>query len=272
MIKRKGQLYWNVEKTVLTEKMFSEMLSDKNEKLYQNALSYFASIRPLISPEDASDFQWIKMEYTVPYFMDLAFRCRNRVFGIMFASLGRDGILSNPPFYEERMRLMEENDITGCILPFDNTGNVVRLVEDKFNLINASLYIEEGRIEEVVPEKLSGEEFRETSLWELYNTAVMAIVENLHNNEGIDNMLYQSYPGVSPNICWIDKDNVFNWMVIDIVKERELKPEMPSELLSTIARNNGLGHYALCELSNPYAPNIFPRGQKFDLRFEITDL
>ncbi len=272
MIKRKGQLYWDDNKTILTEKMFSEMLNEKNDKLYQNALSYFASIRQFISPEDVSDFQWIKMEYTVPYFVDLAFRCRNRVFGIMFAVLGKDGILSNPSFFEERMRLCRDNDIIGCILPFDSTGSVVRLVEDKFNLINASAYIEEGRISEVVPEKIGGEEYRETSLWELYNNAVMAIVENLHDKEGIDNMLYQSYPGVSPNICWIDKNNVFNWMVIDIVKERDLKPEMPIALLETIAKNNGLGHYALCEISNPYAPNVFPRGQKFDLRFEITDL
>lgn len=272
MIRRKGQLYWDDGKTTLTEEMLKEMLSDKNEVLYRNAVSYFSSIRTLISGEIISDFQWIKMEYTVPYFLDLAFRFRSRVYGIMFAEIKRDGILSKPPFYEERMRLCSEYDITPCILPFNDKGEVVILVEDKFNLLDAHLYIEEGIIKEVCPEETPDDEYCETSRWELYNTAVMAIVENLHDKEGVDNMLYQTYPGVSPNICWIDRNNVFNWMDIDIVKERELKPDMPTKLLETISRNNGLGHYGLCEISNPYAPEAFGRGGKFDLRFEITDL
>ena len=78
--------------------------------------------------------------------------------------------------------------------------------------------------------------------------------------------------GVDPAICWIDNDNVFNWMVIRTVKERDLKPEEPKELLEKISTNQGKGHYGLCEISNPYAPNVFPRGQKFDLKFEIIDL
>ena len=273
MITRKGQLYWDDEEVTLTEKMFAPMLDEeKNGKRYYNAIAHFSALRSQIDPEILKDFQWIKMEYTVPYFVDLAFRCRNRVFGVMFASVGKDGILEGQSGWDERYALSEKNDIIPCILPFSSDDNVLKLVDDKFNLVNAKRYREEGITEAVVPEKVSGEDFRECSDWELENMAVMAIVENLHDKEGIDQILYQTYPGVYPNIYWIDKDNAFNWMLIKFVKERELKPEKPEEMLKKIALNNGYGHYGLCEISNPYAPNVYPRGQAFDLRFEIIDL
>ena len=273
MITRKGQLYWDDEEVTLTHGMFAPMLDEeKNGKRYYNAVAHFSALRSLIAPDVLKDFQWIKMEYTVPYFVDLAFRCRNRVFGVMFASVGRDGILDCQSGWDERYSLCEKNDITPCLLPFDKDDNVLPLVSDKFNLVNAKRYREEGIIEAVAPELVASGDFRECSGWELENMAVMAIVENLHDKEKIDQILYQTYPGVYPNIYWIDKNNAFNWMLIKFVKERDLKPEMPQAMLEKIEGNNGYGHYGLCEISNPYAPNVYPRGQAFDLKFEIMDL
>lgn len=273
MIRRKGQLYWEDEEVKLTDDMFAPMLDeDKNGRRYYNAAAHFSALRSLIAPSVLKDFQWIKMEYTVPYFVDLAFRCRNRVFGVMFGSVGKDGVLEGQTGWDERYSLCKKNDITACILPFDPDDNVVSLVNEKFNLVNGERYRTEGIIEAVVPENVSTDDFRQCSGWELENLAVMAIVENLHDKEKIDQILYQTYPGVYPNIYWIDKENAFHWMLIKTVKEREEKPEIPEKFLSAISANNGFGHYALCELSNPYAPNVYPRGQAFDLKFEITDL
>ena len=274
MIKQKGQLYWDDTVTTLTPSAFKEMLEEeKNGRRYYAAVAHFSALRTQIAPEDLKDFQWLKMEYTVPYFVDLCFRFRSRVFGIIFTTLHSDGVLEGQTGWEEKFRLCSENDIIPCFLPFnEKTDNVEKKVNGIFNLIDAVRYRTEGIIEEIDPLSYKDEEIRETSSWEKHNMAVMAIVENLHDKEEIDNILYQSYPGVQPAVCWLDKKNVFNWMVIDEVGERDLKPEMPHALLERIASNNGLGHYGLCEFSNPYAPNVFPRGQKFDLRFEITDL
>lgn len=273
MIRRKGQLYWDDGEVTLTDDMFTPMLDEeKNGRRYYNAVAHFSALRSSIEPSVLKDFQWIKMEYTVPYFVDLAFRCRSRVFGVMFATVGKDGVLEGQTGWDERYSLCQKNDITPCILPFDRDDNVVRLLDDKFNLVNGIRYRTEGIIEAVVPEVVSTDDFRECSDWELENMAVMAIVENLHDKEKIDQILYQTYPGVYPNIYWIDKENAFHWMLIKTVKEREEKPAEPEEILTAISANNGFGHYALCELSNPYAPNVYPRGQAVDLKFEITDL
>lgn len=273
MIRRKGQLYWDDAIVTLNDDMFSPMLEEeKNSKRYYNALAHFSSLRSSIEPSLLKDFQWIKMEYTVPYFVDLAFRCRNRVFGVIFTEVEKDGILSGGTWWDERFRLCAENDIIPCYLPFDSSESIIKLVEDKFNLIDAERYRSEGIIKAVVPEAVSTDDFREYSKWEKENMAVMAIVENLHDKEKIDQILYQTYPGVYPNIYWIDKDNAFHWMLIRTVDEREEKPAVADEILTAISGNNGFGHYALCELSNPYAPNVYPRGQKVDLKFEIFDL
>lgn len=273
MIRHKGQLYWDDEEVTLTDEMFKPMLDEeKNGMRYYNAVAHFSALRTLIEPSILKEFQWIKMEYTVPYFVDLAFRCRTSVFGIIFASVGKDGVLEGQTEWNERYSLCRANDIIPCLLPFDSLNNVIKLVDDKFNLVNAEKYRSEGILEDVVPEEISTEDFRECSEWELENMAVMAIVENLHDKENIDQILYQTYPGVYPNIYWIDKENAFHWMLIKTVKERDEKPGVPSEMLKTIESNNGFGHYGLCEISNPYAPNVFPRGQAFNLRFEITDL
>lgn len=90
--------------------------------------------------------------------------------------------------------------------------------------------------------------------------------------EGIKEILYQTYPGVYPQICYIDKDKSFNWFAVDIVKERDVRPKRNDEILDAIIKKVGRGHCALSEITNPYAENVFPRGQKFDIRCEISNL
>lgn len=273
MIRQKGQLYWDDERVKLDDAMFKYMLSDdENTERYYNALSHFSSIRSEIEPSLLSHFQWIKMEYTVPYFMDLSFRFKNRVFGIIFSSIGKDGIVKDDSGWKDRADLCLEYDIIPVLLLFDDKNNVMNFTDDLFALISAERYREEGIIESVDPLKIGTDDFREMGDYEILNTAVMAIVENLHDKENIDEILYQTYPGVYPNIYWIDKNKALNWMIVETVKEKSARPEMPEKMIERIKLNSCIGHYALCEISYPFADSVYPRGQKFDLKFEITDL
>lgn len=273
MIRQKGQLYWDDNDVDLNDKMFSYMLDDKlNSPRYHNALSFFSSLRSEIEPSLLSDFQWIKMEYTVPYFMDLSFRFKNRVFGIIFVTVGKDGIILDDSGWKERSKLCLENDIIPALLLFDDSNSIIKAVGDKYNLVSAIRYKEEGLTESINPEKAADDSFREMGDYEIENMAVMAIVENLHDKENIDEILYQTYPGVYPNIYWIDKNGALNWMIVKTIKEKGKRPEIESGMIERIKSNRGIGHYGLCEISNPFADRVYPRGQKFDLKFEITDL
>ena len=273
MIKRKGQLYWDDKITTLSNDDFSLMLDEKTNTIrYNSALSFFSSLREKIEPSLLKDFQWLKMEYTVPYFADVVFRFKNKVFAVIFVKKEKDGLLNRTCTIEMSLETCRKNNLIPSLMVFNDNGDILNLTNNKYALLNGYKYYEEGLIEEVDPEKIATDDFASLSEWELYNTSVMAIVENLYNKEKITQILYQTFMGVDPAICWIDNDNVFNWMVIRTVKERDLKPEEPKELLEKISTNQGKGHYGLCEISNPYAPNVFPRGQKFDLKFEIIDL
>ena len=57
--------------------------------------------------------------------------------------------------------------------------------------------------------------------WEELNNAIMAYVQDLRDKQEISDILYQSYPGVDPAICWIDKEGMFNWMMVRTMKEGE---------------------------------------------------
>ncbi len=273
MIRHKGQLYWNDEETLLTEKMLDEMLDEKTNAIrYSRALDYYSIIPSVIDRGTLNDYQWLKMEYTVPYFADFIFRYRTSVFAVIFTLLRSDGTLDIKKEWDERFEILKKNDIVPCLLPFDKDGNIVRIVDDPFDLVDAVRYREEGIVSAVIPSEYADGKFRECSQWEKHNAAVMAIVQNLHDRENIDDLLYQSYIGVSPSVCWLDSNGVFNWMMIEEVGEKEAKPDFPEEILDRITLNRGKGHYGLCEFSSPYSPGVFPRGEKFDLKFEITDL
>lgn len=273
MIKQRGQLYWDDRKTILSDEMFSYMLDENtNTVRYYNALNHFSEVRNFIDPSLLPDFQWIKMEYTVPYFVDLAFRYKSNVYGIIFVSIGPDGGISDKTKWKDRSDMCTKYDIIPSLLVFDENNNVHKAVNDPFKLISALRYKEEGIIEEVKTIEDSSDEFKPMSGFELENMAVMAVVENLHDKENIDEILYQTYPGVYPNIYWIDKNKMLNWMMVQTVNERDLKPDVPKEMLDRISLNRAQGHYALCEVDSPYSPGVYPRGEKFDLKFEITDL
>ncbi len=272
MIKRKGQLYWYDDKSNLSEKHIEYMINEGREKLYNKALDYISSLKNVLPPLVLKDFMWVKTEYTVPYFVDLAFSYKNILYGILFEAYGEDGMLSSDPLWPLIKDMCKMYDVRPCILPFDKSGELIIREGKPFPLLDAEKYYEEGLIVEIDPLSFSSDEMREVSLFEMLSSAVIAEVENLINKENVKEILYHTFPDVYPNIFWIDKNKTLNFMVIETVKERDDKPTMPREMLKTIEKSGAYGHYALCEFSNPYATNVFPRGSKFDLRMEITDL
>lgn len=274
MIKQLGQLYWDDFIVNLTKDEISSMLNeDYFAPKYEIAINHFHSLTNRLTNNcQPSDFQWLKLEYTIPFFADLVFRCKNKVFAIIFAQLDDDGFLKNISYINNSILFCKDNNLISSLLVFDKENNIINLTSDKWALLDASSYFNEGKLVSISPDELCDSEFIEASNWELYNSAVMAIVEDLFNKQKITNLLYQSYLGVDPCICWLDKDNIFNWMVIRVIKEDEEIIEEPKALLDTIKKNNGLGHYGLCKITNPYGKNVYPRGQAFDYKFEITDL
>ena len=270
MIKQKGQLYWNEDEIKLNEDIFSLMLNEKTESMYSKAFEFFSSLGNSMPLEIMSDLKWIKTQYSVPYFVDFAFMYKTTLYGIIFARMLHDGTLEKTPLIEEEMRLCGENDIIPVILPFDTKGEVIATSRSLLSLIDARRYYSEGIVEDVDITKCK-DEYKECSKWELLSLSVSALVEKL-KKEGIKEILYQTYPGVYPQICYIDKDKSFNWFFVDIVKERDVRPKRNDAILDAIIKKGGRGHYALSEITNPYAENVFPRGQKFDIRCEISDL
>lgn len=274
MIKQLGQLYWDDNKTSLTKDEISKMLNeDYFVPKYEIAINHFHSISAILTNNcKPSNFQWLKVEYTVPFFADLVFRCKNKVFAIIFAQINDDGFLNNIHYINNSLQFCKNNNLIPSLLVFDKDNNIVNLTMNKWALIDAYKYFNEGSIVSISPDELSSDEYTESSNWELYNSAVLAIVEDLINKQKIKELLYQSYSDFDPCICWVDTNNIFNWMVIRVIKEDEKIIEEPKELLEIIMKNNGLGHYGLCKVTNPLAKNVYPRGQAFDYKFEITDL
>ena len=120
MIEQKGQLFFDPEITGLSKKAIGEMTKEKNEMLYPIALNHFHSLIPSIRNMIEGDMQWLKMEFTVPYFMDLCFRAKNNVYGVIFGQEINDGNIYFPLDLDVSIKKCEENDIIPCVLVFDN--------------------------------------------------------------------------------------------------------------------------------------------------------
>ena len=273
MIEQKGQLFFDPEITGLSKKAIGEMTKEKNEMLYPIALNHFHSLIPSIMNMIEGDMQWLKMEFTVPYFMDLCFRAKNNVYGVIFGQEINDGNIYFPLDLDVSIKKCEENDIIPCVLVFDNNLDIVPLVDDKWCLIDAKSLFFSREIKAVIPDNdNSSTSFKAMDKWEEINNAIMAYVEDLRDKQEISDILYQNYPGVDPSICWIDKEGIFNWMMIRTMKENEEEPIFDQFIVDKLNSIGGKGHLSIALLSNPNTKVVLPRGESVDIKMEIEDL
>ena len=273
MIEQKGQLFFDPEITGLSKKAIGEMIKEKNEMLYPIALNHFHSLIPSIRNMIEGDMQWLKMEFTVPYFMDLCFRAKNNVYGVIFGQEINDGNIYFPLDLDVSIKKCEENDIIPCVLVFDNNLDIVPLVDDKWCLIDAKSLFFSRELKAVIPDNdNSSVSFKAMGKWEEINNAIMAYVEDLRDKQEISDILYQNYPGVDPSICWIDKEGVFNWMMIRTMKENEEEPIFDQFIVDKLNSTGGKGHLSIALLSNPNTKVVLPRGESVDIKMEIEDL
>lgn len=273
MIEQKGQLFFDPEITGLSKKAIGEMTKEKNEMLYPIALNHFHSLIPSIRNMIEGDMQWLKMEFTVPYFMDLCFRAKNNVYGVIFGQEINDGNIYFPLDLDVSIKKCEENDIIPCVLVFDNNLDIVPLVNDKWCLIDARSLFFSREIKAVIPDNdNSSTSFKAMGKWEEINNAIMAYVEDLRDKQDISDILYQNYPGVDPSICWIDKEGIFNWMMIRTMKENEEEPIFDQFIVDKLNSIGGKGHLSIALLSNPNTKVVLPRGESVDIKMEIEDL
>ena len=273
MIEQKGQLFFDPEITGLSKKAIGEMTKEKNEMLYPIALNHFHSLIPSIMNMIEGDMQWLKMEFTVPYFMDLCFRAKNNVYGVIFGQEINDGNIYFPLDLDVSIKKCEENDIIPCVLVFDNNLDIVPLVDDKWCLIDAKSLFFSREIKAVIPDSdNSYTSFKAMGKWEEINNAIMAYVEDLRDKQEISDILYQNYPGVDPSICWIDKEGIFNWMMIRTMKENEEEPIFDQFIVDKLNSTGGKGHLSIALLSNPNTKVVLPRGESVDIKMEIEDL
>ena len=273
MIEQKGQLFFDPEITGLSKKAIGEMTKEKNEMLYPIALNHFHSLIPSIMNMIEGDMQWLKMEFTVPYFMDLCFRAKNNVYGVIFGQEINDGNIYFPLDLDVSIKKCEENDIIPCVLVFDNNLDIVPLVDDKWCLIDAKSLFFSRELKAVIPDNdNSSVSFKAMGKWEEINNAIMAYVEDLRDKQEISDILYQNYPGVDPSICWIDKEGIFNWMMIRTMKENEEEPIFDQFIVDKLNSTGGKGHLSIALLSNPNTKVVLPRGESVDIKMEIEDL
>ena len=273
MIEQKGQLFFDPEITGLSKKAIGEMTKERNEMLYPIALNHFHSLIPSIMNMIEGDMQWLKMEFTVPYFMDLCFRAKNNVYGVIFGQEINDGNIYFPLDLDVSIKKCEENDIIPCVLVFDNNLDIVPLVDDKWCLIDAKSLFFSRELKAVIPDNdNSSVSFKAMGKWEEINNAIMAYVEDLRDKQEISDILYQNYPGVDPSICWIDKEGVFNWMMIRTMKENEEEPIFDQFIVDKLNSTGGKGHLSIALLSNPNTKVVLPRGESVDIKMEIEDL
>ncbi len=273
MIEQKGQLFFDPEITGLSKKAIGEMIKEKNEMLYPIALNHFHSLIPSIRNMIEGDMQWLKMEFTVPYFMDLCFIAKNNVYGVIFGQEINDGNIYFPLDLDVSIKKCEENDIIPCVLVFDNNLDIVPLVDDKWCLIDAKSLFFSRELKAVIPDNdNSSTSFKAMGKWEEINNAIMAYVEDLRDKQEISDILYQNYPGVDPSICWIDKEGIFNWMMIRTMKENEEEPIFDQFIVDKLNSTGGKGHLSIALLSNPNTKVVLPRGESVDIKMEIEDL
>ena len=273
MIEQKGQLFFDPEITGLSKKAIGEMIKEKNEMLYPIALNHFHSLIPSIRNMIEGDMQWLKMEFTVPYFMDLCFRAKNNVYGVIFGQETGNGNIYFPLDLDVSIKKCEENDIIPCVLVFDNNLDIVPLVDDKWCLIDAKSLFFSRELKAVIPDNdNSSVSFKAMGKWEEINNAIMAYVEDLRDKQEISDILYQNYPGVDPSICWIDKEGIFNWMMIRTMKANEEEPIFDQFIVDKLNSTGGKGHLSIALLSNPNTKVVLPRGESVDIKMEIEDL
>ena len=273
MIEQKGQLFFDPEITGLSKKVIGEMVKEKNAALYPIALNHFLSLLPHIENMEPGDMQWLKMEYTVPYFIDLAFRVRNKVYGIIFAQSKGDKDLYFPLDLDISINRCIENDIIPSILVFDENLNILPFTEDKWCLLDAKSLFNNQEIKAIIPDDNQlYDDFKAMGKWEELNNAVMAYVQDLSEKQGITDLLYQSYPGVDPAVCWMDKEGVFNWMMMRVMKENEDKPSFDTFIVNKLEATGGKGHLCTALLSNPNTNGVLPRGEGVDIKMEIEDI
>lgn len=271
MIEQKGQLYFDPSLTGLSKSLVEKMIdSEKESWRYNIALDYYMALikeNKTISP---LDFQWLKLEFTIPYFADIVFRYKENVYGILFTSFVDDVSFSTTLDLDFFINKCKENNIIPALLPFKDK-EIINISESNWCLISAEELLFKQQIKSINPVLDSKGEFKSQGKWEELNNAVMAYVQDLLK-QSITQCLYHSYPNCDPNICWIDNEGVFNWMIIRTIKEGEKYPKKCDETIERLKRINGKGHYANVVLSEPNTKGILPRGEKVDIKFEIDDI
>ena len=273
MIQQKGQLFFDPDVTGLSGEEIIRMTDeDKIAPLYQIALDHFLSITPLITNCGPKDLQWLKFEYTVPYFADLVFRCRNNVYGVIFALQEEDGMILPLIDLNNAIERCKENNIIPTLLVFDKERKIVSYPDSIWNLLDGEKYLASASISTLSPHLDSlPSSFESMGKWEELNNAVMAYVRDLSEKQKITQCLYQSYPGVDPAICWMDNNGVFNWMMIRTMKDGDALPSFPSSVVEKLKRS-GKGHLCTALLSNPNTNGVLPRSEAVDIKMEIEDV
>ena len=205
MIEQKGQLFFDPEMTGLTKKSIGEMVKERNEMLYPIALNHFYSLIPSIENMIEGEMQWLKLEYTVPYFMDLCFRAKNSVFGIIFGQEKDDSNIYFPLDLDISIKKCEENDIIPCILVFDKNLDIIPLKDDKWCLIDAKALFFNREIKAVIPDKDdTSTSFRAMGKWEELNNAINA--ENSNDRMVMAMMLLPLIPTIDDFMATLKKD------------------------------------------------------------------
>ena len=156
---------------------------------------------------------------------------------------------------------------------FDKNLDILPLTDDKWCLIDAKALFFNREIKPIIPDNdNSFASFKAMGKWEELNNAIMAYVQDLRDKQEIADILYQSYPGVDPAICWIDKEGMFNWMMIRTMKEGEEEPAFDPFVVDKLSSTGGKGHLSIALLSNSNTKAVLPRGESVDIKMEIEDL
>ncbi len=181
-------------------------------------------------------FMWVKVELTTPFFADMVFSLKNKIFAIILARVGAGegsaGETASRFVIPDQARLnlvavAAQNNLIPCVFPVKDDGHPLTA---GWNL----WHLESGT--SLCPTTMADDETTLMSDWELSSFANQVVREHLMGQGGVIES-FHDVPGIDPQIWFKDGEGRRSWVVVRpcvYPQPGALRPANLDELSSTL--------------------------------------
>lgn len=193
----------------------------------QEGLSKELRLEQLAYPE----FDWLQSSILRPAFQHLCFRYKNQVYSILIA-LGKDNnVYVSKQDFENQIRECKNHNLIPCVIPLDS---------DDFHPLIKGYHLRFSDKSVVVNIKLQSSELPvELSEWEIQNTGLQIVLDDIKNNGGKVSS-YCNVLGIEPQVWFEDLNGHRCYVVVATrLENRPFAKKLNTQMYQRFEQFNG---------------------------------